>query len=807
MQIDEKSQAAQEAEALQRLSVFAESLTKKRKEFITYRRKSGIEKVWDEDEDFYYGVDDANRGDVYRKPYDAEGPLTYDYDEKPTGSNLFLNITQFYVDAAAARVIDMLTPVNDRPFKFSATPIATTKQTITGKVQQAVNGESKDDFAKTLLDAMRGKSPTDAAPQTEQQPSTQAGPPPEMMSALMGGQQSPDAALGAMMQPPVSPEDQAEKAKSEAQAAADKAAQNAEDQVWDWLEESGWTRELRECIESMAMLGAGVLKGPFPYNSVSRVAQRGELGMELVVVDEVKPGTKFISPRNLYPDPSCGNDIHNGSGVFEKDYITGKQLQEMLGRDYLDTQIKAVLKEGPNKKYADERMVKDNEESDRYEIWYYHGMASYEDLQAAGCDCQEDESIPVVITMVNDRIIKATLNVLDSGAFPYDVLVWQKMTDSPWGRGISRLVRECQRMLNAALRNMLDNAGLAAGPQIILRDGVITPLDGEWNLTPRKMWAVDNNSDMNSVAHAITSVQIPSFQAEAMNIIKFAMESAERVTSMPLLMQGSQGQATETVGGMTMLQNNANTVLRRIARTFDDRITPHLKRYYEWLMMYSDNEEAKGDFQINALGSTSLYERDAANQFINQIGPMVMNPAYGLSPARWAEEMLKANKIDPKRLELTEEEKQKMAAAAQQQQPNDPRIAGQIQVAQIRTEGELKKAEITQQSDIKEIELKEQIATAQLQLKMDEAELQRRHEKELMQMKYDMEIMQFSRESGLTLEQTKASLAETALKLKTQKELSLAAMQADLHKHHNPQVTTPPTEPVGRAENGAAFYQ
>jgi hypothetical protein len=78
---------------------------------------------------------------------------------------------------------------------------------------------------------------------------------------------------------------------------------------------------------------------------------------------------------------------------------------------------------------------------------------------------------------------------------------------------------------------------------------------------------------------------------------------AEDVTGLPQIMQGQQGQAPETVGGMQILQNNAGTVLRRIAKTYDDRITePHVRRYYEWLMTYGDDAE-KGDFQIDARGS------------------------------------------------------------------------------------------------------------------------------------------------------------------------------------------------------------
>ena len=40
---------------------------------------------------------------------------------------------------------------------------------------------------------------------------------------------------------------------------------------------------------------------------------------------------------------------------------------------------------------------------------------------------------------------------------------------------------------------------------------------------------------------------------------------AEDITGLPLIMQGS-GSAPDTVGGMQMVNNNASTVLRRIAR-------------------------------------------------------------------------------------------------------------------------------------------------------------------------------------------------------------------------------------------------
>ena len=40
-------------------------------------------------------------------------------------------------------------------------------------------------------------------------------------------------------------------------------------------------------------------------------------------------------------------------------------------------------------------------------------------------------SASVIITMVNCRVIKAAINPLDSGEFPYDVMVWQRRPACP----------------------------------------------------------------------------------------------------------------------------------------------------------------------------------------------------------------------------------------------------------------------------------------------------------------------------------------------------------------------------------------
>jgi hypothetical protein len=124
-----------------------------------------------------------------------------------------------------------------------------------------------------------------------------------------------------------------------------------------------------------------------------------------------------------------------------------------------------------------------------FEIWYGYVELEREQLEAAGCDCPEEfESVSAIVTMVNNRIIKAVLNPLDTGEFPYDVMVWQRREGLPWGIGVSRQMRTPQRIVNAAMRNMMDNAGLAGGAMFIFQQGLVEPIDGNYELAPRKGW-------------------------------------------------------------------------------------------------------------------------------------------------------------------------------------------------------------------------------------------------------------------------------------------------------------------------------
>jgi hypothetical protein len=611
-------------------ALFLQNLLTKRSEAIGGRAASGIEIEWQEDEEHYQGIDDANR--QYQNTWQMAQPKRWaetgqSSGNAPTRSVVFLNITRPYVDAASARISDMLLPTDDRAWLLKPTPIP----------------------RLTVADV-----------------------------ALLGGPEKAQEAIESTMHE------------------AKEAAEAMQGQIDDHLVESSFHGELRRLIEDSARIGSGVVKGPYPIRRSFKVAQRDDMGMvNRVTIDEIRPGSKRIDPWNLFPDPACGDSIHNGSYIWEREYLSTRQLKEMIlmpGYDR-DELVKAI-KEGPSLTSARDATESTGKKSeDQFEMWVFHGNCDAEQLKEMGVEFDsEEDKLPAMAVMVNDRLVKITLSAIDSGEFPYDVLAWQYRPGMPWGMGISRQMRTVQRILNGSTRAMMDNAGLSAAPQIILGDG-LTPVDGKFNLYGGKMWRPEPDSQSGDARSAFSAFVVPSVQAEMMNIINFALKMAEDVTGMPSMLQGIRGDAPNTLGGMQMQNNNATSVLRRLAKRFDDYVTrPHIKRYFDWMMQYSDDDTIKGDFEIEVRASSALVERDAQQQFLMQMLQAAVNPAYEINPAKLARELIKGQRLDPKTIQYTPEEK---AAIQPQADPVEQAKAALInaQVEEVKAKTATKNAE------------------------------------------------------------------------------------------------------------------
>jgi hypothetical protein len=605
---------------------FVTTLLAKRREAIAGRSGSGIEEEWTEDEEHYQGIDDANRAfqnanQLYRT---RKAALTGTQSTKagPTRSVIFLNITRPYVDAASARVSDMLLPTDDRAWEIKPTPLPRLSQTQLTK----------------LGEALGVSDPAEVQAQIEAR-----------------------------------------------QEAAKESATRMQTAIEDPLVESNWHGEVRQVIEDAARIGSGVLKGPFPISRSVRLTTKSPVtGLtEYVKAEEIKPGSKRIDSWNFFPDPACGENLHNGSYTWEREFIGRRQIKDMLADPSYDReQLIAVLREGPAMtREGSEAVYRPSE--DEFEMWIFYGHCAGEHLTKLGVstDDIDEDRVPTMAVMINDRMVKVVESPIENGEFPYDVLAWQRRPGMPWGMGISRQIRTVQRMLNGSCRAMMDNSGLSAAPQIVIGNG-ITPSDGDYSLRPGKVWRAETNADVPDVRGAFSAFVVPSVQGELMNIINFSLKMAEDTTGMPAMLQGIRGDAPQTLGGMQMQNNNATSVLRRLAKRFDDYVTrPHVKRYFDWMMEYSDDESIKGDFEIEVRASSALVERDAQQQFLLQMVGLARDPAYEIDPAKLFAELCKGQRLDPKNFQLDDRQKQ-----ARSQEGQDPTLQAKAKLLEAQTE-------------------------------------------------------------------------------------------------------------------------
>lgn len=728
----------QAAEMAARLDALGAAVCDKRKDAINGRSMSGIEDQWIEDQEFYEGIDDANRH-LHSTRWSRMKPKdqpTEPVKKDDSTSTVFMNITAPYCDAASARMADMLLSAGDSSWKISPTPIP--------ELAMLAEGNFPIGLREQIAQANPGN--------------------PQQAKAVESGVV-----------------DEAKKRIEIAKSRSEKA----QTRIQDWTVECQLNAEQRAILDDAAKLGSGVLKGPIPYKRKT-VAYRENA---LVIEEKTVPGSKRISCWNVYPDPSCGENIHNGSYFWEVDFLTEKQVRDLQGLPgYISSQIDKVLAEGPinavvlarNPAINDPAFIK----TDRYQVWYYYGTVSREDMLAAGCQCEKDiEYVPAMLTIINSCVVKAILNPLDTGEFPYDIFAWRKKEGMPWGDGISRQGREAQRIVVAAIRAMLVNAGRAAGPILARMRGVLAT-DGNNKVTPWQQYEVGEEVDTDDVRKAMNVIQFPMYQAELNAIIMLGLKLMEDSTGLPMIMQGQMGKAPDTVGGMQILNDNASSVLRRLARGFDDAITePHIRRYYNFLLQYGESEEEKGDMQIDAHGSSALVERSLQNQELGSLVQLSVNPLFNIDPKKAMREWIVSRKFDPKNFEYDDEEWKKLVASMSQGK-QDPRLA----IAQLRTEfeGKMKQAEMAFEQSENEKDRQNQVIVKMIDERMTDKTVSSAEKQALMRMK--------------TL------LADTSMKLNVTKDLAIADHAVDIHKHTTKPPASPVIEPRGKAKPGKSFY-
>jgi hypothetical protein len=696
----EEFEGRQKGEIERLYAVFA----KMRDQWVQSRAtNTDVERRWRRNAQLYFGEHTNSTGE-FENTLRNGPPARKAVDG--TRSRVVINIVRPKVDQAVARMCEILFPVDDRNWGIRPTPM------------------------------------------------------PELADMMGSNAQTVDPATG---QPTGFTANEEANAIMEA---AKQAAEAMERSIDDSLTESKYNGESRKGIEDAVRLGTMVLYGPFPARQTSKVwLPQGDGTQVLQINESIVPASMRMDPWDCFFDPSCGNDHQAGRGFFMRRMVTRKQLRQLVGLPGYDEEaIREVLRSPPQKlRVAEGRIIRDMMNEDAYEMWTYHGEIEPEEMEMLSSRTQDpltDVDFGVLV-IVNDKVVGAMESWVVDRTLPVDVYCWRKADDSPFGYGLPDELEHQQRVVNSAWRQVMDNGRTSLGGQIVIKKGMIIPQNGSYEITPNKIWLAKD--ELDDVRAAMTVFEFNSHLQELLAIAQAAMQFADVESSMPQIMGGEQGSAPETVGGMVMLYNNANAVLRQRVKLYDDSITrPHIGRYYDWKMANDPDPAIKGDYEIDARGSTALIERDIQNQALLNLANITNNPRY-IPHLREREELkaiLKAFKVNPEELLKPEDQvKQEMEAQAQQGAPQDPRIAA----AQIKAEVDM--AKIADNKEVRaqqsqQIEYNRQREQAEYEIAMTEAGIER-----------DLALTKLGQDAQLTREQIAAKERLEALKIDNERQI------------------------------------
>lgn len=653
----------------------------------------------------------------YHGRYDYATQVQLDSEAMKGRSKVFANITRSKTNAAEARVSDMLFPADDKNWGIGPTPVPELSEQLNDKTQVVQNGQP--------LTVDDGK----------------------------GGQQAVTAA------------DLARRVIEEAKRRSSNMAREIDDQ----LTEAHYNIEARKAIHQAAVLGTGVLKGPVIVNRARRrwkTLRENEHVVEILEISEAyKPSVEWVDTWNYFPEMAAAS-TDDCEFEFERKFLSKKKLRELAKRPgFLKSQIREVLKENPRTySVSTDHLQRLRElsgvtgviDDSRYEMWEYHGPIEPDELRAAGIAIEDDDPLKgyeAIVLFIGPYVIRADINPMETGDRPYSVFNWEGDDGSIFGYGIPFLMRTPQRIMNGAYRMMMDNAGVSVGDQVVVNQTVVSPADGDWTLRALKLWLA--NDKTVDVTKAFTTFSMDSHQAELSNIIKMASQFADEETALPMLAQGEKGTAPDTVGGMSILMNAANVVLRRIIKNFDDYVTkPIITRFYDWNMQFSKKTDIKGDFQVDARGTTALLVKELQSQSLMTLMGFAQSPVFG-PMGKWADlfrKSVESMALSPDEIVKTDEQIETEAKNRQPEQ--DPRVIA---------EG---------------IKRDTEIALAQQRSQDAEYDRQARLQEKLVER--DIEAMRLAAASKESFEKIKARLAEVVIVNRSKEQLFAQERQLKL---------------------------
>ena len=469
---------------------------------------------------------------------------------------------------------------------------------------------------------------------------------------------------------------------------AKEQARRMEKCIHDQLLDTNGINVFRKAIFESALLGTGVVKGPFNFYKRVHKWERDEMGnREYMPYEKTVPRIEAVSLWDFHPDPSA-TSIEDCEYVIERHRMNRQQLRSLIMRPYFDAAaIEECLAKGPNyeDKYYEDTIREDETEpyyqENRYEVLEYWGVLDAKFAEEAGMaeaeNMSEFDQLQVNVWVCGGMVIRCVVNPFTPARIPYHAFPFEINPYQIWGVGVAENMEDAQMLMNGHVRMAIDNLALAGNLVFDVDEASLVP-GQNMDIFPGKIF----RRQSGVTGTAINGLKFPNTAPENIQMYQISRQLADEETGIPSIMHGQTGVTGtgRTAAGLSMLMGGAGLSMKTVIKNIDDYLLkPIGEAYFQWNMQFNESaEDVEGDLEIKPRGVAAVMQKEVRTQRLTSLLQTVANPMLApfVKLPNLMRELAIAQDIDPDSLVNDQNEAQVYAQMLQGMMQNAQQAAG-----------------------------------------------------------------------------------------------------------------------------------
>ena len=418
---------------------------------------------------------------------------------------------------------------------------------------------------------------------------------------------------------------------------AQRAARRMEKLIHDQIDESNGSSEIRNALLESALLGTGIVKGPFNFNKKLHKWDVDEDGNRNYSPLEVRvPRIEFVSCWDFYPDPSA-TTMEECEYVIHRHKMNRSELRQLRNMPYFDEDaIRECIQYGPNYVEKDyEAQLRDDRRADEdvnnnFEVIEYWGIMDAEYARQVGIELDDSiddlDEVQINAWVCGTKLLRAVINPFTPYRIPYHAFPYERNPYNFYGIGIAENMDDSQQIMNGHARMAIDNLAMSGSLVFDVDESAL--VGGQsMEIYPGKIF----RRQAGMPGQAIHGLKFPNTSQENLMMFDKFRQLADEQTGIPSYSHGQTGvqSMTRTASGMSMLLGASSLNIKTVIKNLDDFLLKPLgESYFQWNMQFLEDElDVKGDLEVKATGTNSLMQKEVRSQRLTMFLQTAQSPA------------------------------------------------------------------------------------------------------------------------------------------------------------------------------------